>query len=53
MHNRPSATGTANEQGNGLGLSLVKELMEVNGGTVTVISNVGEGTTVTLTFAAV
>lgn len=38
--------------GTGLGLSLSKRLMEMHGGTLTVESTVGEGTTVTLKFPA-
>lgn len=42
--------GTAREQGTGLGLVLVKELVDVNQGTLQVVSEVGKGTTFTLTF---
>ena len=36
--------------GNGIGLSLVKFLVELFGGTIEVTSQIGEGTTFTLTF---
>lgn len=48
--NKESSTGTANEPGTGLGLLLVKELVTVNGGQISVVSQVGIGTTFTLTF---
>jgi len=51
VQNQSSQPGTANEAGTGLGLVLVKELTETNGGTVSVRSDVGKGTTFTLTFA--
>ncbi len=38
-------------QGTGLGLSMVKGLMDLHGGTVTLASEVGKGTTVTLAFS--
>ena len=37
-------------RGTGLGLSLVRSFVELHGGTVTIASVVGEGTTVTCTF---
>ncbi|MBN2742827.1 MAG: PAS domain S-box protein [Marinilabiliaceae bacterium] len=40
-----STTGTANEKGTGLGLSLSKEMVEKNGGNLSVVSEVGKGTT--------
>ena len=36
--------------GNGIGLSLVKFLVELFGGTIDVKSQIGQGTTFTLTF---
>jgi signal transduction histidine kinase len=37
-------------RGPGIGLSLVRSFVELHGGTVTIVSNVGQGTTVTCTF---
>ena len=42
--------GTSEEKGTGLGLILTKELIELNGGTITVSSEVGKGTMFTLAF---
>jgi two-component system heavy metal sensor histidine kinase CusS len=39
-------------QGNGLGLALVKSIVDLHGGSAVVESEVGRGTTVTLTFPA-
>ncbi len=40
-----TTTGTSNETGTGLGLILCKELVEKNGGEISVMSTPGEGTT--------
>lgn len=44
----PSRTGTAGEKGTGYGLSLVAELIKINGGTISVSNRVGEGTVFTI-----
>lgn len=41
---------TAETKGHGLGLSIVKNLVELNGGTIDVKSETGEGTVFTITF---
>jgi len=48
--NQPSARFTANERGTGLGLVLVHELVQTNGGQIEAESEPGVGTTFTLTF---
>jgi signal transduction histidine kinase len=42
----------SHHRGSGIGLSLVRSFVELHGGTVTIDSAVGEGTTVTCTFPA-
>jgi len=48
-----SSVGTAGERGTGLGLSLCKELVEKNGGTIWIESKVGKGTTFRFTLPKV
>jgi len=48
-----SRQGTALERGTGLGLMLCMEFTELQGGTLTFISKVGEGTTFSLIFPVV
>jgi signal transduction histidine kinase len=43
-------TGTAGEEGTGLGLILCKELIEKNGGSLSLESEIGKGTTVMFTL---
>jgi two-component system sensor histidine kinase/response regulator len=43
-----TSRGTNNEQGSGLGLYIVKDFVEKNCGTVSIDSNVGQGTVVTI-----
>ncbi len=50
--NQASAARTTSERGSGLGLSLVRALAELHGGTMTVQSVAGEGTTVTVSLPA-
>ena len=40
-------------RGPGIGLSLVRSFVELHGGTVAIVSTVGQGTTVTCTFPLV
>jgi two-component system heavy metal sensor histidine kinase CusS len=49
---RVSSGGTANVKGSGLGLSIVRSIMILHGGTVSIDSEIGVGTTVKLSFPA-
>jgi PAS domain S-box-containing protein len=48
-----STTGTANEEGTGLGLILCSELAEQNGGSIEVESEIGKGSTFTVKLPAI
>ncbi len=48
-----STVGTFNEKGTGLGLILSKEFVELNRGTIQIISRMGEGTKVSFTVPSV
>ncbi len=48
-----STLGTANERGTGLGLNLCKEFIILNHGTISVVSEVGKGSTFTFTIPRV
>lgn len=47
---RAASKGTENYRGSGLGLTLVKAIVEAHGGSIAVRSEQGSGTTFTLTF---
>ncbi len=49
---RVESSMTSNTKGHGLGLSIVKNMVELNGGSITVSSEVDKGTTFTVTFPA-
>ncbi len=51
--NNSSSDGTLGEKGTGLGLPLVKEMVEKNGGTISVESEVGQGTSFIFTIPRV
>lgn len=50
LSKQTSQVGTGREKGTGLGLVLVKELVEANGGNIVVTSKPNEGTTFRLEF---
>lgn len=50
-NNSYSTLGTANEQGTGLGLILVKNILEKSGGTIRAYNNKGKGATFVITLA--
>ncbi|PRY05027.1 GAF domain-containing protein [Pontibacter ummariensis] len=52
LHHPKSSKGTAKEKGTGLGMVLVKELLEKTGGEIEVLSHLEEGTTVILRLPA-
>ena len=45
-----SQLGTKNEQGTGLGLMIVRDFVEMDGGTITVESTLGKGTTLSFIY---
>ncbi len=47
---RHQRSGTAGERGTGLGMALVKSLVEMHGGSISVHSEAGQGTTFTMQF---
>ncbi|MCP5108942.1 MAG: response regulator [bacterium] len=49
-YSRISQEGTAGEKGTGLGMSIIKEIVEMHGGKVEVTSKMGEGTHFTITL---
>jgi len=53
LDQKSGTVGTANEKGNGLGLLLVKEFIEKNGGNVEVKSEVGVGSSFILTIPTI
>jgi len=50
INKKKVARGTAGEKGSGLGLVLVRELVEINKGTIEVFSDLGKGTTFTFSI---
>jgi two-component system, sensor histidine kinase and response regulator len=51
LDRRSSTIGTAGEAGSGLGLLLCRDLVELQGGHLSVASEVGKGTTFQFTLA--
>jgi CheY-like chemotaxis protein len=49
-YSRISQKGTKGEAGTGLGMSIIKELIEMHEGIIGVVSKVGQGTTFTITL---
>ncbi|MCC5943121.1 MAG: HAMP domain-containing histidine kinase [Balneolaceae bacterium] len=49
---RVESSMTSNTKGHGLGLSIVKNMVDLNGGSISVSSEVDKGTTFTVTFPA-
>ena len=47
---RTSQARQHNQPGSGLGLAIVSSIMELHNGTITLSSELGSGTTVTITF---
>jgi signal transduction histidine kinase len=47
---RVNQARTVNEAGNGLGLSIAKEIIELHDGTIDIVSNTSDGTEVTITL---
>ncbi|MBI2214777.1 MAG: heavy metal sensor histidine kinase, partial [Acidobacteria bacterium] len=50
---RSQAARQRRPEGSGLGLAVVKSIVELHGGTVSVASHVGKGTTMTMTFPSI
>jgi two-component system, OmpR family, heavy metal sensor histidine kinase CusS len=47
---RVDRANSNNSEGSGLGLSIIKAIMDLHGGSISIVSRPGEGTTVTLRF---
>jgi signal transduction histidine kinase len=50
LTNKTSKNGTEGEKGTGLGLILTKEFVELNKGSLNIMSEVDQGTTITISF---